>query len=452
MFGLVLLPACLAFVLARSAEAPRETRRPTVRLLPEPERRAVAFLSREVPRWPIENHCFSCHNNGDAARALYEADRISGTVPAAALDATTRWLGRPDRWKHNGGEGPFNDPVLARVQFAAALATAVETGHQRDRSSLQRAADLLVEDQRPDGTWPIDAGDGVGSPASYANSLAAAVARRTLRLAGPQRYCTQSARIDDWMRTTEVHNVVDAAAILLGLDGAIDAPAQSQRRRCLELIRKGQSKEGGWGPYVKAPPEPFDTAVVLLALAPLAGSQEIDARRGRGRAFLVSLQQEDGGWPATTRPPGAESYAQRLSTTGWATLALLATPPALPATDRTNGGNGKHEGNGMPREPSVGANVSSGSGPGSGNGEVVVEAPAPEDRVLAGALDRVEQPAGRPAGRHEPRSADQIQRPSFAFCGGNCRLFLGHHATSASRSGAAGAGPDKNHPHDQQAT
>ncbi len=35
---------------------------------PSPEARAVAFLAREVPRWSRENHCYSCHNNGDAAR------------------------------------------------------------------------------------------------------------------------------------------------------------------------------------------------------------------------------------------------------------------------------------------------------------------------------------------------------------------------------------------------
>ena len=106
------------------------------------------------------------------------------------------------------------------------------------------------------------------------------------------------------------------------------APARAQRRRCLELIRKGQSKEGGWGPFVKAPPEPFDTALVLLTLASCAGDAEVEAWRTKGRAFLVSQQQEDGSWVETTRPPGAESYAQRLSTTGWATLALLATPPS----------------------------------------------------------------------------------------------------------------------------
>src|SRR5262249_39126893 len=150
-----------------------------------------------------------------------------------------------------------------------------ETGHQSDRSSLVRAADLLVADQRPDGAWPIDAEEGVGSPASYANSLATAITRRTLLLAGPQRYRAPIARIDAWMRKKEILNIVDAAAVLLGLNGAMDAAAGAQRQRCLDLICRGQSREGGWGPYLKSAPEPFDTALVLLALAPCTGPAEI---------------------------------------------------------------------------------------------------------------------------------------------------------------------------------
>jgi hypothetical protein len=45
----------------------------------------------------------------------------------------------------------------------------------------------------------------------------------------------------------------------------------------------------------------------------------------RARAFLIDQQQRDGSWIETTRPPGNVSYAQRISTAGWATLALLAT-------------------------------------------------------------------------------------------------------------------------------
>lgn len=46
--------------------------------------------------------------------------------------------------------------------------------------------------------------------------------------------------------------------------------------------------------------------------------------RERGRKYLVAQQQADGSWNETTRPSGAVSYAERLSTVGWATQALLA--------------------------------------------------------------------------------------------------------------------------------
>ena len=37
----------------------------------------------------------------------------------------------------------------------------------------------------------------------------------------------------------------------------------------------------------------------------------------------MARQEPDGGWVETTRPSGNQSYAQRVSTSGWATLALL---------------------------------------------------------------------------------------------------------------------------------
>ena len=86
-----------------------------------PEAKAVAFLTREVPRWSRENHCYSCHNNGDAARALYQAVRRVTASPAEALADTTRWLIRPAGWDHNGGDGPFSDKRLARVVFTTTL-------------------------------------------------------------------------------------------------------------------------------------------------------------------------------------------------------------------------------------------------------------------------------------------------------------------------------------------
>ena len=123
----------------------------------------------------------------------------------------------------------------------------------------------------------------------------------------------------------------DTAEVLLALrrrwpvGGATPPRAEDAIRRAVQWLVGMQSKDGGWGPYVVSAREPFDTAVVLLALSRLPAGNETREMMKRGRAYLIGAQKKDGSWPETTRPEGAESYAQRVSTTGWAAMALLAT-------------------------------------------------------------------------------------------------------------------------------
>jgi hypothetical protein len=289
-----------------------------------PERRALAFLSREVPRWSSANHCYSCHNNGDGARALYAAVRLSYDLPSDALADTSRWLARPEKWDHNGGEGPANDRKLARLQFAAALAEAVDVGAVKDRRALTQAADYLAAQQQADGSWQAEGTPAIGTPATYNAALATYLACRTLRKADAERHRQALAKADVWFRKSTVNNLVEAAAVLLAITDAMGDDVAAQRQRCRELIARGQSPDGGWGPFATSPSEPFDTAIVLLALAGQGTTPDVLRQRERGRAFLIATQQSDGSWTETTRPAGAESYAQRLSTSAWATLALLA--------------------------------------------------------------------------------------------------------------------------------
>src|ERR1700683_877875 len=83
--------------------------------------RAIDFLAREVPRWSRENGCFSCHNNGDGARALYAAAERGYRVEQDALEDTARLLAAPEGWKAKGSNPGFSDQKLANIQFAAAL-------------------------------------------------------------------------------------------------------------------------------------------------------------------------------------------------------------------------------------------------------------------------------------------------------------------------------------------
>jgi len=142
------------------------------------------------------------------------------------------------------------------------------------------------------------------------------MARRTLDSADAGRFAAAIARADAWLTANTPGNTLDAAAMLLALP-----QSEAVRKKCLELILRAQTREGGWGPGVNAGAEAFDTAVVLLALE-AAGVTGLIAR---GRAFLLGLQQASGGWPETTRPSGQTSYAEHISTTGWVLLALLAT-------------------------------------------------------------------------------------------------------------------------------
>lgn len=301
---------------------------------PRAEDRAIGYLAREVPLWPQKNHCYSCHNNGDAARALYTAVRLGHRLPDDRLRDTSRWLARPEGWDHNGGEGPFSDKRLARVQFAAALAAGIEAGQIADRAALDRAARRLADDQLPDGSWPLDGNSPLGSPATYGRALLTLSARDTLRAVDPARYRSAINRAEQWLLAHSTANTPDAAAVLIVATQDEGAPARALRERILGLLRKGQADDGGWGPYVDSPPEVFDTAVALIALGRWPNPPaEVRGMVARGRAFLITEQNPDGSWTETTRPAGGESYAQRVSTTGWATLALFATrdrPPTAP--------------------------------------------------------------------------------------------------------------------------
>jgi hypothetical protein len=293
--------------------------------------RGVAFLRVEVPRWKQEHPCYSCHNNGDATRALLVAGARGHNI-GAALDDTLAFLKTPAKWDQNKAPGGLDDKTLARVQFAGALAVAERHGRAAS-TDLAEAAKLLVADQKADGSWTLDSSQSLGSPATYGTIIATWSARSTLIASGKEPDDFSVVQADRWLRGLTVENVLDASAIILGLDVASDVMAENLRRNALSILRTGQAPGGGWGPFVTTAPQVFDTAMAVLALCALDAEprlarstyrpEELKDAIGRGKAYLVSQQRPDGSWPETTRPAGQESYAQRISTTGWAMLALM---------------------------------------------------------------------------------------------------------------------------------
>ena len=123
-----------------------------------PEEKAIQFLAKEVPQWRDANGCFSCHNNGDGARALFVAQRKGYVVGEPALATTKAWLRKPGEWENNHGDAGVNNLRLARIQFAAALREAPSV------ASLIEAARSLLPYQAADGSWPVEAETNLGRP------------------------------------------------------------------------------------------------------------------------------------------------------------------------------------------------------------------------------------------------------------------------------------------------
>jgi len=287
-----------------------------------PEQRAVDYLARETPRWSRENKCFSCHNNGDAARALYVASRLGYKVPKEALADTTEWLARPAGWDSNRGDPAASDKRLARIQFSAALVEATADARIAvDSQALRQAAESLLPFQETDGSWPVDVAV-IGSPTTYGTALATYMARRTLETAYNDRFSEAMSKATLWFLRSRPKSILDQAAVVLAL-----ATLEPIAQRCVELLLSAQLNDGGWGPYPQVSAEPFDTAVAMLALQKFDDANRTGKAIARGRTFLTERRQESGGWPATTRPAGAQSYAQHISTSAWATLALILTDP-----------------------------------------------------------------------------------------------------------------------------
>lgn len=340
MRTLLIATLLVAFTTTTTNAAPPTTADDKPEPKPKGLPRAIAFLVAEVPRWPKENDCFSCHNNGDAARALYTAKQLGYKIPDDALKSTTEFLKQPERWRHNGGEGEFVDRKLDVVVFGHALTVAHETGAVREKQPLAAAAGNIAKDQKADGSWPVVVAGTLGAPASYGNVLSTIAARNLLQRADARKYAGRIKRANAWLLAQKPNSVTDSAGLLIGLAGVDDPKVGEVRKRAVGFIERGRDENGGWGPYVTSPAEPFDTALVLLALSQLDKPGAHAKSIAAGRKYLIDSQEEDGSWPETTRPANTVSYAHRLSTAGWATLALLKTEPRKAKPRKIETGSG----------------------------------------------------------------------------------------------------------------
>lgn len=226
--------------------------------------------------------------------------------------------------EHSKGDPGFSDQRLANLQFASAASSGVGAG-RLSSNLLVKAGRKIALDQGSDGGWHIDEESRVGSPATYGPHLATFLAWKLLSQSGRADLEESARGARGWLQDAPVQNVPSAAVFLMAFGRETQPEIAAKAQKASELLRGAQGNDGGWGAYADAPPEVFDTSLALLGLVEMPASPQRSTMLARGRAFLMQEQNVDGSWAATTRPSGGKSYAQQISTTAWATIALLST-------------------------------------------------------------------------------------------------------------------------------
>ncbi len=202
------------------------------------EERAVAFLTREVPRWTRENHCVSCHNNGDAARALYEASRAGFAVPPEVLADTTAWLARPDGWNRDGGKGGVSDKRLrgSRSPLPSRRRRAPDGCAIARHFGMLQPSSPVIRPTTAHGGWR--ASRHPDRPRRTASRWRLSWHARRLDAADPSRFRAAIRRADGWLLCCEPVTVADASVALMVIAAGAPTDAEARRRQALSFLAR----------------------------------------------------------------------------------------------------------------------------------------------------------------------------------------------------------------------
>lgn len=188
---------------------------------------------------------------------------------------------------------PASGGFLEAVPLTAFVALNLMAAGEDNSPALPACLDFLEHGQRPDGAWPID---------TNLNTWTTSLAMRALGASCP----------DTWR--------------------------EQVRRYLLDSQQRGlhpftHAAPGGWGwtNLSGAVPDADDTSAALLALRTLGDGPELQAAGQAGVAWLLSLQNRDGGMPTFCRGWTKLPFDRSCpDITAHALSAFAAWRPALP--------------------------------------------------------------------------------------------------------------------------
>jgi squalene-hopene/tetraprenyl-beta-curcumene cyclase len=314
------LPVCAAPKNVRSE--PTQLGNPKARFAAQ---RGLEFLERETVAWQNANKCYGCHTQGVTLEALSVGFHNQYKIDKSSMKAIVDTM-------LNGSGGARRNKGFSHLEvhfFGTAKAFGGNAFARYDKwvgqdltHDLLKVAGELVEYQKDDGSvdsdYPVTLPVAIGvvqRTYQAAQTWRQAHARSAddrwlLPISKAERYLQATART--WMQQPP-QNIQELNYGLLGLQAAGVSTSEPVMRALSKRVLSLQNHDGGWG-YSGDASNALATGETVYTLRML-GLTDRDPSVARGTGWLVSHQQQDGGWSNV-----GSSKAEAM----WAVLGLVA--------------------------------------------------------------------------------------------------------------------------------
>ena len=289
----------------------------------EAAQRGITFLARSTAAWQQQHQCYGCHVQAVTLEGLAVGKHHQYEVPSKELNVILEGvLHSRGGARTAGGLSQDTFPRTARVFGGVAFAKYDQYMDSKLRDDMLKLARTILEYQQKDGSVQ---GDHEGPPVSIGAMQSTYQAMQTWRQAyartaddawlAPIRRAEEfiAQKAASWEGNPKGVYLQDVNYALLGLTAAGASRSEEVAGKVARYLVSLQQQDGGWG-FSAGTSDPFATGQTVYALRQ-AGFTEEDSPVARGIKWLVSHQKKDGGWGA-----GGSGKAEAL----WAVLGLVS--------------------------------------------------------------------------------------------------------------------------------
>lgn len=284
--------------------------------------KAIGFLDGAGAKLEKDASCINCHHAPLRFWALREAERAGVTVDVKGLvESTKTQVKNVLELKDDYRDKQWGHSLSSYFLLGAAEQDALAL----DKESAGNLLQIIVAEQRPDGSWTAAQQFGnqrrPKKDANEAQTIWSLLALARLEPSEPAQAAREKGL--KWLASTEPGTTIDTRALRLLVERRWGTPERTDER--LAAFLKSQRPDGGWGWQPDDASDAWATGLALFALSSL-GDKLPAAAVENAKGFLAKTQREDGSWLVEGKLTKNSDMASYFGT-AWAIIGLARTMP-----------------------------------------------------------------------------------------------------------------------------